>query len=772
MSAFLSGDSGTVSGGKLDKWFAGIHGFATRRWKIGFGYGNADLDRFDIRDGRTHIDLTRLQWIFSSETFAALDTPERARERIAPGNMSSIPTFSFSPAGSEVSLPRTRLGPDVLWPLAVFELAFLAAYWFAMSFATSAAAPLWFPDSVLLCALLLNPRRRWAQFLLAPLPIRLLVAVVPGTPLWFLLSTYANDSLKALLVATLLWRVLPDPTRFDRVRDFNCFVGAAVLLAPALSAFGGAASRHGLGAPYWQSWLQWFLGDALANLVLTPAILYWGYPRGWWRRVPSRRLAEALLLGLGLIGVGWVAYHPLPGPPYDLLVLFYAPVPFLLWAAIRFGIRGTSGALCVIASFAIQSAAGSRGPFVGGSPQLGMLSLQLFLLLIGVSVLFLAVMVGERDRQAAILRQTEERYREVVNSQTDLVCRFLPDTTLTFVNDAYCRYFGQSRQALIGRKFLELIPEPAREVARLHVESLVREPHLVTDEHEVTRPDGSVGWQQWINHGVVGADGLVAEFQAIGRDISDRKRAEEAGETLALASRLALVGEITASIAHEINQPLGAILSNADAAEMVLDSSSMKPSELRQILEDIRREDLRASEVIRRVRSLLRSHTLEMQEVDVNRLADDVLDMVGTDALRRGVILQRELEPGPAFVRADRVHVQQALLNLVLNGMDAMAETELAKRRLTVATTRKPDGAVEIAVRDAGPGLAPEVLPRLFDSFFTTKPQGMGLGLSLCRSIADAHGGRIVAENNAGLGATFRLCLPRGAEAETTFTRT
>ncbi len=193
---------------------------------------------------------------------------------------------------------------------------------------------------------------------------------------------------------------------------------------------------------------------------------------------------------------------------------------------------------------------------------------------------------------------------------------------------------------------------------------------------------------------------------------------------------------------------------------MALASSSVDLDELRHVLEDIRRDDLRASEVIRRVRSLLRSRALEMQDVDLDRLADDVCDMVAPDASRRGVTLLRELEPGLALVRADRVHVQQALLNLILNGMDAMAETESAKRCLTVATSRKPDGAVEIAVRDVGPGLEPEVLPRLFDSFFTTKKHGMGLGLSLCRSIAEAHGGWVVAENNEGAGATFRFRIP------------
>ncbi len=340
---------------------------------------------------------------------------------------------------------------SVLLSLAVFELAFTLAYRFAMSFTATAAAPLWFPDAVVLCALLANPPRRWWMYLLAPLPVRLLVAVAPGTPAWFLLATYANDSLKALLAAAILWRTLRNPARFESLRDFRLFAGAAVLLAPALSAFGGAATRQALGSPFWPAWQQWFLGDALANLVLTPAILYWFLAGDWWRRAPARRIAEAAALALGLIGVGYVAFNGRLAHPYDLLVMFYAPVPFLLWAALRFEIRGASGALCLISSFAVEAASSHRGPYFGPYPELSLLSLQLFVMVIGLSILFLAVMVGERDRDAVTLHAAEERYREVVNTQTDLVCRYLPDTTLTFVNDAVCRYFGRSRGDLLGR---------------------------------------------------------------------------------------------------------------------------------------------------------------------------------------------------------------------------------------------------------------------------------------------------------------------------------
>ena len=372
-------------------------------------------------------------------------------------------------------------------------------------------------------------------------------------------------------------------------------------------------------------------------------------------------------------------------------------------------------------------------------------------------ILFSAV-VGKRAEAA--LRASEERYREVVDSQTDLICRYLPDTTLTFVNEAYCRYFGRFREELIGRQFLELIPEEVREVARQHVKSLVDNPRIEADEHEVVRADGSIGWQQWVDYAVRGRDGRVIEFQAIGRDITDRKRAEEADRRAAQVSRLALLGELTASIAHEINQPLGAILSNADALEMLLESTNGRPEEIRTILSDIRREGLRASEVVSHVRTLVRRRAMEMTPLDVNEVAEEVMGLAGAESRRRGVVIETEFASDLPEVRGDRVWLHQLFLNLIVNAMDAMGPVETGKRRLLLRTCRDGDGRVEVAVADTGQGIPAGLLPRLFESFVTTREDGMGLGLAISRSIVEAHGGRIRAENNPGGGATLRFTLP------------
>lgn len=234
--------------------------------------------------------------------------------------------------------------------------------------------------------------------------------------------------------------------------------------------------------------------------------------------------------------------------------------------------------------------------------------------------------------------------------------------------------------------------------------------------------------------------------------------ADETRRELTHASRLATVGELTASIAHEIHQPLGAILSNADTAEMLIDSSPDSMDELRQILEDIRQDDLRACEVIERLRALMRNRELELQAVEPNELIENVIRLIHREAKRRDVAVHTELAPGGPLVIADKVHLQQVLLNLLLNGMEAISEMNQPKT-LFVQTQLQSD-KLEFLVQDSGPGIPTERRSRLFDPFFTTKKQGMGLGLSIARTLVEAHGGRIWVDDSCQIGFGLRFTVP------------
>jgi len=230
------------------------------------------------------------------------------------------------------------------------------------------------------------------------------------------------------------------------------------------------------------------------------------------------------------------------------------------------------------------------------------------------------------------------------------------------------------------------------------------------------------------------------------------------------ASRLAVAGELTASIAHEINQPLGAILSNADAAELLVESGRMQRDELLQILADIKRDDLRASEVIRRLRALLARHDPERHRFSLNRTVEDTAAVLRAEARRRAVTIDYALGAGRDIVLGDTVQIQQVIINLILNALDASAELPEQERRVRVETSDTAKG-VQVSVRDFGAGIAMADLPRVFDPFFSTKRSGMGLGLSIARSIVEAHGGTIVAAS-CDPGAEFRIILALAAEGE------
>jgi PAS domain S-box-containing protein len=370
--------------------------------------------------------------------------------------------------------------------------------------------------------------------------------------------------------------------------------------------------------------------------------------------------------------------------------------------------------------------------------------------------------ITERKRSQEALRESEERYREVVESQTDLVLRFLPDGTITFVNRAGCSFYGKKREELIGRKLFELVPSELHAKIASDIAGILADKQPVICEIPLPRGDGTSGWYHWTKYGITDADGSVSEIQAIGTDVTDHKRAEEAGEKLVHASRLALVGELTAMIAHEVNQPLNAILNNSEVAETLFALGNIPLNEIRSIIADIHNDGLRACKAIGRVRDLVQKRKMEVHTLDINALIREVVKIVSPDATRRHVQIRMEFSSALPVMLGDPVRLQQVLLNLILNGMDAMNDVDSQSRILTLQTASGDNGHVIVTVKDSGHGLSADALPRIFESFYSTKAEGMGLGLSVARSIVEEHRGRIWAESNSDGGATIRFALPSG----------
>jgi len=248
-------------------------------------------------------------------------------------------------------------------------------------------------------------------------------------------------------------------------------------------------------------------------------------------------------------------------------------------------------------------------------------------------------------------------------------------------------------------------------------------------------------------------------------DISERKLAElEAARQrheLAHLARVASLGELSSSLAHELTHPLTAILSNAQAAQRFLADDDVDLNELREILNDIVAEDQRAGEVIHRLRLLLKKGEPQehCDDVDVNEVAREVLKLMRNDLINQNVTVDTDLAQNLPAIRGDRVQLQQVVLNLLLNACEAMTDSDSSERQLLIAS-KSENGAVRMSVTDRGGGIPEEKLEQVFERFFTTKKEGMGLGLSICRSIINEHEGKIWATKNAGCGATFHFSLP------------
>ena len=283
-------------------------------------------------------------------------------------------------------------------------------------------------------------------------------------------------------------------------------------------------------------------------------------------------------------------------------------------------------------------------------------------------------------------------------------------------------------------------------------------------EYRIAVADGTTRYLHHIAQVTRNAQGIPVRHFGTIHDVSDRRATEDEArqlqERLTHFSRLSTMGEMAAGLAHEINQPLAAIATYAQACQRFVRSPHRDDADVLEALEQISVQALRAGEVIRRLRNFVKNREVKREPVDCNRLLDDLRTLAETDARLHNVRLRIDAEPGLPTVHADPIQLQQVVLNLVRNAIDAMSETPETNREVLLSTRRVSDGEIEIVVADQGIGLAPEAAENLFNAFFTTKAGGTGLGLAISRSIVRAHGGRLWHTPNEGNGARFHFTLP------------
>jgi C4-dicarboxylate-specific signal transduction histidine kinase len=279
-------------------------------------------------------------------------------------------------------------------------------------------------------------------------------------------------------------------------------------------------------------------------------------------------------------------------------------------------------------------------------------------------------------------------------------------------------------------------------------------------EHRLLMPDGHIKHVHIVGHPTFDEVGNFVEFVGTVMDVTERHRAEEERQAIAHANRIATMGQLTASIAHEINQPIAAIVTNAEAALRWVDVAPPELQEVRQALGRIVRDGRRAGEVIGGIRALIAKAPPGKDRLDINNMILEVIALTRSEIRRNGVTLRTRFAPDLPLVQGDRVQLQQVMLNLILNAIEALSGISEGSRDLLICTEDCGADRVRVAVQDSGPGLNPQGVDRPFEAFYTTKPKGMGMGLTICRSIIEAHGGRLWANANEPRGAVFQFTLP------------
>jgi PAS domain S-box-containing protein len=485
------------------------------------------------------------------------------------------------------------------------------------------------------------------------------------------------------------------------------------------------------------------------------------------KRRPQWATAVAVAANNALILCTAAYYVRIGGSPEACaltLVLFLAALPLLNAAGAAVQALSSLGALV---GFSLVLLAG-----VG--PELPV-SYGVTAILGAVAVTVLGAHLLDRGRRAAFVnrealraneartRAISERYRALYENNPAMYFTVEADGAVRSVNRFGAEQLGYGAAELVGRSVLSVCCPDDRDRLQAQLESCLDRPgEVARAEFRTVRKDGSVQWVRASARALREGDGRLIVL-IVCEDVTERKQAEDAlrrhQAELAHVGRVSLMGEMAAGLAHELNQPLAAIVNFTRGCERRLRLGGAANVEILDALDQASTQALRAGEIIRRIRDFIRKEEPSLARVDLNELVRNVAMLADLDARLHGIRIDLALAPAIPKVYVDSIQIEQVILNLIRNGFDAMAGHPPAERTLSIRTSAREGSEVDVAISDSGTGLTPDVLEHIFDPFFSTKPSGLGLGLSISRSIIEAHGGRLCVESRAGSGSTFRFSL-------------
>ncbi|MCA1439388.1 MASE1 domain-containing protein [Ensifer sp. IC4062] len=653
---------------------------------------------------------------------------------------------------------------------------FVAGYVLGCAFANvlgivpGTSIAIWTPGGLFMATLMLASTPSWPWWVLAGC-----VGELIGQFLWFhsplpaSLLMYVGNALEAVAGAWLVIRVCGRPVRLETLKEVLAFVVLGAGIAPAISATVGSATLAWFdikSQTFTAAWPLWWIGDATGVLIVAPLAL--DVFQNWHgnSQLSAARWVEASVLGLIFLGVAALSLS-------GYLPFAYIIMPPLLWAAVRFELRGAAVTLIVLALITAVFTISGASQFAGDpeSQRQRQIMLQLFLAISALSALIVAAISRQHQLAVLKLRQSERSLRDLVETLPALIWCAAPDGKPIYFSQQLSGFIGFGDQDVADTSrivnVLDAIihPDDLAAVKKLFAHSLATgEPYA--QKHRLRRFDGEYRWVEIRAAAMRNSDGAIMQWNGVCLDIEDQVRARDdlrlAQENLARASQAASLAELSASIAHEVNQPLAAIVANSHAGQRWLMAAPPNIERAQKRIERIIQDANSAADVVSHIRALFK-HSIETRtSTTLASVIAEARDLMAEEAARRRVRMDVDVESNLPFVTLDRVQIQQVLINLIRNGMDAM-DSATGDRVFGIRVRRMGD-VVQTEISDHGPGVSfPD---RIFEPFFTTKEHGMGMGLAICRSIVESHGGRLWAENNEPHGATFIFTLPVDATAD------
>ena len=645
---------------------------------------------------------------------------------------------------------------------------------FALTFRPYAVSTLWPTNAILLAVLVVSNIRIWPFLILAVFPTHLAIQLHSDIPIMMSLCWFVSNTLEALIGAGLIKRFLKAEVWFESLRDFNLFLFFATLVAPFLSSFLDAAfvTWNEFGTKgYWEVWTMRFFSNVLAGVTVVPVIVAWSQTS--FRQIRRFSIAyrvEAFAVLLGLSAVTFAVFCN-PSNTTGNPGWIYLPLPFLLWIAARFEMNVLSTSILIVALIAIWGSIHDLGPFHVFTPEDSAFYIQMFVIVFAYPLLLFASLLAERKKIRTKALEGEERFRQALTAANMSTWDIHVDSGAVSLSKRYKQIVdGKAKNDYLnlGPNFT-MHPEDAEHVSQT-IAQAIEEGKTYEIEFRVMNENGQILWRLGKGEVLFNEKGEKVRILGANVDITARKKAEEERrraevqaqeqlQELNHLSRVRMLGELSGTVAHELNQPLTAILSNAQAAQRYLKKETIDINELRQIVDDVIDQDKRAGEVIKRMRTLLKKGQVERRPVHMNDLVKDALNLANSEFLTHHVQVFTDFQNDLPVLHGDRIQLQQVFLNLLINAVEAMMHLHRTDRKIKISTAMS-DSMVQLSVTDCGAGIPEDTLNRMFEPFHTTKEQGLGLGLAISRAIVVAHGGYLRAKNNVEGGATFSLSLP------------